>query len=676
MKRFLGHASKRRLAGRAAFLRWAAPVILFVGWLAGYTATLTQVHTFDALSYVLDVDHKPWYALFHPHHLAYGPFGVVIRNLAHITGWSDSARVPLQLVNACAGALGIAFFFILIHSLTKRIDLACCGALLTGANYAYWYYAVEVEVYTIAALFLLICLWFLARLLECPTPRVSAALGLAQSLAILFHQTNVLLCLPIMIALCLSTHNCITPDSQPQKPSRRSQFLMLSLAYALPLLLIVGGSYLVIGVGVSGFRSWEQLLDWMLAYAHTGWWGGTITSEKWSDLGAGLAGTVAQPGGAALGLLLVGLLVLYLRHLLVRTSRRLVLCLMLWLLTYGCFFFWWEPDNIEFWIASVPPAVLLLILALDAAGPRWHPGVWIALAVGVTMFGVNYDAITRRGTVAYDLQRRVTNALANQGMPGDLFLVPDGMQELYLPYYAGRYNTFSLNRALFERDGNWPAACTLVRERIDATLSYGFAVLVDDEVLYPGRVPGVASILDRFDLSSEQVTVCFTPYLADLVPVKLPDELSILYRLPAVQELAEDHGWNFARHGWGWQARNSADARFAAGWEFIPGTDAQVISPPMRLDASQYRAIEIQMATTTAARDAQFFFMDETEHTTEAHSIRWTLEPGSDVVTYRLELAGQPGWSGVITRLRLDPVGVGDGGRVRIESIRLIQAED
>jgi hypothetical protein len=43
-----------------------------------YLLTLTDVHTYDALSYILDVDRKPWPELFHPHHLAYGPFGALI----------------------------------------------------------------------------------------------------------------------------------------------------------------------------------------------------------------------------------------------------------------------------------------------------------------------------------------------------------------------------------------------------------------------------------------------------------------------------------------------------------------------------------------------------------------------------------------------------------------------
>jgi hypothetical protein len=52
--------------------------------------------------------------------------------------------------------------------------------------------------------------------------------------------------------------------------------------------------------------------------------------------------------------------------------------------------------------------------------------------------------------------------------------------------------------------------------------------------------------------------------------------------------------------------------------------------------------------------------------------VSWEVSTGPATVTYRIELAGLPGWQGRITRLRLDPVGVGDGGQMRVEWVRLV----
>ena len=78
------------------------------------------------------------------------------------------------------------------------------------------------------------------------------------------------------------------------------------------------------------------------------------------------------------------------------------------------------------------------------------------------------------------------------------------------------------------------------------------------------------------------------------------------------------------------------------------------------------------MANGTAAHDAQLFFTASDGAISEARSVSWMLKPGSAAVTYRIELDKLPGWQGRVTRLRLDPVGVGDGGQMRVEWLRLV----
>ncbi|MEI6777170.1 MAG: glycosyltransferase family 39 protein, partial [Chloroflexales bacterium] len=170
-----------------------------------YLLTLTQVHTFDALSYILDVDRKPWPELFHPHHLAYGPLGALIRAVALLLGWRGSTAMLIQMTNALAGAVGVTIFAGVVRRATGRVDLSVVGALLLGSSYAFWYYAVEVEVYTIACLFLILALALLSDLLHRPSPALAAALGITQGFAVLFHQTNVLLSVPVAVAFLVGS---------------------------------------------------------------------------------------------------------------------------------------------------------------------------------------------------------------------------------------------------------------------------------------------------------------------------------------------------------------------------------------------------------------------------------------------------------------------------------------
>ena len=715
---------------------WLLAGMTFALCLSLYLLTRTAVHTYDALSYILDVDRKPWQELFHPHHLAYGALGALIKSAARARGWADSAERLFQGANALAGAAGVALFGTLVRRAvevppaqsataswqqrTSSVLAGATGALLLAANYAYWYYAVEVEVYTIAALFLVVCLGLLLTLARAPSPRLAATLGLAQGCAVLFHQTNVLLCIPALVAFAM-------PLADEGRTALDKRLLRLLVAYALPLALIVGGSYLWVGLGVSGFRSWGELTTWMAGYATTGFWGGAVDGGKVVRLGQGLTASLAQPGGALVGLALLAILLVSWRGL--RTAPRGAVAISFsWLLVYGAFFLWWEPDNIEFWIASMPPFYLLLVLAVfgtqtrfvaalpslavphtagaisrKAAKPQsrkaplgwdtpnghvesanaetlaqgrkaWRPALLVVCAL--TMLATNYVAITRRGNAALDLQRVTARELAAQSTPGDLLVLPDGLPELYLPFYEDRNNVTSLSRAMAGAHGDWPAACELLRSRIDGALSGGYAVLIGAEALRPTPAPQgePRTPAERFGLSPDEVASCYAPYQLALNQLPMGAFSPAYFALPGTQALADGPGWDFARSHWGWQVVSAAAAPSTLpGWALRPEADPALSSPPVRIDTVHYRAVEVRMAATTLAREAQLFFLDEQGRLDETHSVRWTLAAGPAPQTYLLDLSNAPGWHGVVTGLRLDPVSVGDGGTVVVQSLRLVK---
>ena len=651
-------------------------LLSFALWATIYLLTLSDVHTYDALSYILDVEQKPWRELFHPHHLAYGPLGALANHSAALLGWQAGAERPLQVMNALAGALGVALFALLVvrQGDGRRLPAALLAALLLGSSYAYWYYAVEVEVYTIAALLLIVALGLMGAIARNPRPGLAAALGLVQGLTLLFHQTNLLLSLPALVALSVGWRS-------QEQPTLRSG-LTMSVAYGLPLGLIVAGAYLGIGLGLSGLRSWDAFYAWVAGYTTTGFWGGPIGLSRLPLLGQGLTDTLAQPAGAIVGPILLGLLLAGWRQLRTAPRGMVAICLS-WIFIYGLFFFWWEPDNVEFWIASLPPFYLLLITAVwpsSASHPNlrsnWMP--LLALVCGLWMFGGNLITITLRGDAQRDLQRLIAQALADVSEPGDLLVLSDGLPELYMPFYVDRPNVISLNQAAAVTASDWSAACALIQSRIDESLGAGYTVIIAAEAIRPlpappGEPPTPA---ERLGLTTEQVAACYEPYAAALLPLELGATIPAHARIPAAQELADSVGWDFTRLLWGWRATGVASVGDGPdGWIFTPEVDPALISPPLQIVTADVSAIELRMATTTAARDAQLFFLDAAGRVDEARSLRWTLEPGPELHTYRLELRGAPGWQGLVTALRLDPVGVGDGGQVLVESIRLIRGD-
>ncbi|NJN15349.1 MAG: DUF2723 domain-containing protein [Oscillochloris sp.] len=541
------------------------PLLLLLpllGWLGLYLATLTDVHTYDALSYILDVDRKPWPELFHPHHLAYGPLGWLIRRVAGLFGHSTSAEVLLQATNAVAGAFGTALFGWIVGRATGADRWGCLAALLLGSSYAYWYYAVEVEVYTIAALFLIAALGLMLALLQQPSLLIAGGLGVAHGLATLFHQTNVLLAIPVLVVV-------IAAGTGSGAVGRR---LKLFLAYAVPAAILIGSAYLWVGLGVSGFRNWEQLFAWAAGYTITGWWGGPIDGNTWAELGKGLSETLAQPGGlfAWIGLLVV--LSISWRGLR-DIAPPIALLAATWLLAYGLFFAWWEPDNIEFWIASLPPLYLWLILIASRSKVPWV-GPLLAV-VGAGMLAGNGISIAQRGDPARDLQRQIAAALIERSNPGDLIVVPDGLLELYLPFYGGREQVAALTWAMLPGDG-WPAACDRLQSRIEVALASGFAVLIATDAIRPTAAPPgqPPTMMERFGLTPDQIATCYAPYLPAATAMHLKADLPNYARIASAQELASGPGWNFIRSTWGWRAERVAFVTHdTQGWSLRPERD-------------------------------------------------------------------------------------------------------
>ncbi|WP_298405573.1 glycosyltransferase family 39 protein [uncultured Chloroflexus sp.] len=648
-----------------AYSRWLA-LLLGVAFIALYLLTLTKVHTYDALSYILDVDRKPWPELFHPHHLLYGPLGALIRWLATGLGWQGSAELWLQVVNALAGAVGVVLIFLLGRAVTGSMMAALAAALSVGWSYAYWYYAVEVEVYTLAAVALTVALWLLAAIARQPRWQTAFWLGVAHGVAVLGHQTNALLVVPALVTLRLAVSN-------------DRDRLRLNIAYLLPLGCVVGGAYLGVVLGVSGMRRWDEVWAWLTGYARTGFWGGAIDGAKLVGLGKGWSETLAMNGGAIVGVLACTLLLAGWRGI-ARLPRSLLAGLLSWLLVYGLFFLWWEPDNIEFWIASLPPLAVLLSAALATRHPldRWRAGLAgvAGIALAVVLFALNLPAIVERGDANRDLQRRIAAALAELSQPGDLIIVPDGVLELYLPHYWGRDTVYGLNQAMIASGGDWPAACSLIQQRIETTLASGYAVLIADEAQRPAPAPPgqPPTPAERFGLTAEHVAACYDPLQAKLRPVALAADLPSYRMIPRANALLWADGWDFRAGRWGWRATGVvAEAMTAAGWQLTPAFDPALISPPLLFSLADVTAIEVRLATTTNARDAQLFLLDPAGQTSEAYSIRFTITQGNTVATYRLDVTALADRLDLVGGLRFDPVSAGDGGTVIVESIRLVR---
>jgi hypothetical protein len=106
------------------------------------------------------------------------------------------------------------------------------------------------------------------------------------------------------------------------------------------------------------------------------------------------------------------------------------------------------------------------------------------------------------------------------------------------------------------------------------------------------------------------------------------------------------------------------------------GSDPAFFSPPLQAAAGNFSALELRMRIGTEAGRAfedraQLFWRTRQLPESEATSVRIPVRADGAWHDYRVALAGNPRWRGVVTRLRLDPCSR-PGVEVALDSVRLV----
>jgi hypothetical protein len=441
------------------------------GMAALYLATLTANHTEadDAVSYAVGIrEGNTDAAVLHAHHLLWGAIGWVGHNAALALGFGGGALEVLQVQNALTGAIGIGLLWWWLRSIGWP-PLACvsaCGVL--GFSYAYWFYSSETEVYVLSAALLVCCLAAAHRAAREPALRNFALLGLANGLAVLAHDTNVLFAAVVAVVLLVS-----------RRDAPVAELVRRGIAYAAVAVAVVVPAYTAAAL-VNGYDSPRKAYDWITGYTHSSEWGETRASQVPKGVAGAsrslvgghfvfsndtLADRLERLGGrnpreerflmrdfpAGLGVVLLLLAAVVAAALSVaafgavrgRTrldegSRLLAIVCLAWAVVYGVFAVWWDPLNVEFWIVVWIPLALLISLPLavgDRAVPR-RARIAVAALVG-GLFLVNLaGSILPQASEEDDYWRARIDWYEREGTRADLVVANGYHQTAYIAYFA------------------------------------------------------------------------------------------------------------------------------------------------------------------------------------------------------------------------------------------------
>lgn len=97
------------------------------------------------------------------------------------------------------------------------------------------------------------------------------------------------------------------------------------------------------------------------------------------------------------------------------------------------------------------------------------------------------------------------------------------------------------------------------------------------------------------------------------------------------------------------------------------GSDPYMVSIPTLIKASEYSKLLIRMKTSKG-KYAQVFWATQTEPISESTSVSFEIKSNGKFHDYLVPVAQNPKWTGIITRLRLDPTDSA-GSEIAVESI-------
>lgn len=367
-----------RAAPAAALSRPARAVAtaLFFGTLAVYLFTLSAHFAPDGVAFarLVDAGRLTEPGFFQAEHVLYPFIGWVWYEVWVFFGFTRGSLAPLQVLNAIFGAAGIAILFLTVrvalgarqHSLVPSV----LAALVAGTTQAYWMHSTDAEdmIPSVAAVTLAFLLLLRVRAADCPSRRLLAGLGFTLGLAPLLHGTQVLFW-PVAAAGLLL----------PRPDWRAVRWV------AAWTLGTVAAVFLLVGVGFLGFRSPGDYLTWLTSAPRVGVWGrlevaNLVTGAKtavYAVLHAGnalqmrelLAGSftlftiVAWLGIALILGAAVATAVVLVRYRRVLPNRAVAGLCVLWVALYTVFALYWAPEDIQFWITPIVPAVILLTYA-------------------------------------------------------------------------------------------------------------------------------------------------------------------------------------------------------------------------------------------------------------------------------------------------------------------------
>jgi hypothetical protein len=395
----------------------------------------------DSLNYAVSI--RSGIGLFHPHHLLYNP---AVRGLFRLLQAVDGRITAVdagQVHNIFWAVVAVVALFSLATRWLESWHRGILAALALLVSLGFWEYSTQVQIYVPALAVLSLMVLVLQRASSRGwTARTWFALGFLYVLSMLYHQTNVLFALPLIVFVVLRFGRTA---------------LKRILALVIGSGVWIGGIYVGVFLTMEGEKTVPQFLRFVLYYRFhpDPLWG---TARNISPEGIGyllfsqlrdvipVVDPFQKPALALFGLFLLALFVWHTAALFRRDEKDKPWrgFFLTWLTVHCLFFLWWSPHEKNMFIISLFPLAGLTVLALNDLLRRWSSGkrtaAWkiaaAALLAAVAVY--NYATFIHPRQISKGSDYAEAFVLQSCVPAGDVILSSNDVQGNLLYYFPGR----------------------------------------------------------------------------------------------------------------------------------------------------------------------------------------------------------------------------------------------
>jgi hypothetical protein len=525
--------------------RFLLPAAVGLVYFSFCLATLSRQYTFDAISYLWDVEQTRLglpldpaavtYNFFHSQHLLFSPVVYLFYHFCAWWGYTGSALAPAQFLNLLEGSLALGLVCRLLLELTEDGFLAAVFSAVLGLSYAFWYNTAMISDHMASCLLAVVYVAMLHRThVGSASGGRLALLGFVNGFAMLMHQVNGLLGAVFLLALAL--------DREAAGSRLRRLVVYTGAATAT-----VAVPYAVVGIFILGNTAPYDFVFWSFYYAMPGVINvaghyGTVSVGKLGELAAGFG--ASWVGGfywmnrvfeeralqlfavplfscLAAAALLASAAIARLRApsgALSESLRRMRRYAAAWFLSYALLLFWWWPSYYQLWAVPLVGGVLWTGIWFHralAAAPARRAAVrnGLLLAAGA-LFAANLIAayLPMRDAAANEYLT-TTESLGPHTKPGDLVVVPGNDEyETYIPYFLHR-DVVSLHAALIDHENDLDASLEAIGTRMDSARAARGRVFIVSELRDTVRL--YADVYDLHGISNDDVAAYFRTFAVE-----------------------------------------------------------------------------------------------------------------------------------------------------------------